>query len=117
MKTHNTKEPVRQHYIPQFILKNFCFDDENNLYFYSMKDKEITIKNIRDIFMERRLYNSELVNPDDPTQIEKDFAKYEQEIGKLIKEKIINKYEISLTLKEEASLRFFCAYIRVISNL
>ena len=82
-----------------------------------MKDKEITIKNIRDIFMERRLYNSELVNPDDPTQIEKDFAKYEQEIGKLIKEKIINKYEISLTLKEEASLRFFCAYIRVISNL
>lgn len=61
--------------------------------------------------MERRLYNSELVNPDDPTQIEKDFAKYEQEIGKLIKEKIINKYEISLTLKEEATLRFFCALL------
>ena len=111
MNTIRKKEPIRQHYIPQFILRNFCFDAENNLYFYSMKDKEITIKNTRDIFMERRLYNSELVNPDDPAQIEKDFAKYEQEIGKLIKDKILNKHEISLTLKEEASLRFFCALL------
>ena len=61
--------------------------------------------------MERRLYNSELVNPNDPAQIERDFAKYEQEIGKIIKEKIMNKHEIFLTLKEEASLRFFCALL------
>lgn len=24
-------EPKRHHYIPQFILRNFCFDDNNNI--------------------------------------------------------------------------------------
>lgn len=61
--------------------------------------------------MEKELYNSNFVNPNNPSQIEKDFAKYEQEIGYLIKTKILNKHEISLTLKEEASLRFFCSLL------
>lgn len=107
----NKHEPIRQHYIPQFILRNFCFDDSNSLFFYSLKDKTVSVKNTRDVFMEKQLYNSSFVNPNDPSQIEKDFAKYEQEIGYLIKTKILNKHEISLTLKEEASLRFFCALL------
>lgn len=61
--------------------------------------------------MEKLLYNSNFVNPNNPSQVEKEFAKYEHEIGYLIKTKILNKHEISLTLKEEASLRFFCALL------
>lgn len=111
MKTDNTKEPVRQHYIPQFILKNFCFNSKGELYFFSFKNKETTIMNTKEIFMENQLYNSTNVNPNNPTQIEKDFAKYEQEIALLIKTKIIDQQNISLTLQEEKSLHFFCALL------
>lgn len=54
----NKHEPIRQHYIPQFILRNFCFDDSNSLFFYSLKDKTVSVKNTRDVFMEKQLYNS-----------------------------------------------------------
>lgn len=104
------KFPVKQHYIPQFILKNFCFND-HLLYFYSLNDKRTSIKNTRDVFMERNLYTSITLNPDNPTQIETDFARYEREISTLIKTKILDKHEIFLTLKEETSLRFFCALL------
>lgn len=111
MKTYNTKEPVRQHYIPQFILKNFCFNNKGELYFFFFKNKETTIKSTKEIFMEKQLYNSTNVNFNNPTQIEKDFAKYEQEIALLIKTKIIDQQNISLTLQEEKSLHFFCALL------
>ncbi|MDE6214718.1 MAG: DUF4238 domain-containing protein, partial [Lachnospiraceae bacterium] len=35
------KEPIRHHYIPQFILRNFCFDEENRLYYFNKKTSEI----------------------------------------------------------------------------
>lgn len=63
--------------------------------------------NTKEIFMENQLYNNTNVNPNNPTQIEKDFAKYEQEIALLIKTKIIDQQNISLTLQEEKSLHFF----------
>ena len=116
MKADRRKETIRQHYIPQFILRNFTFNNNGELYYYSLKENKIFKKKTRDIFMEYRLYNSETINPDDPTQIEKDFAKYEREIAHLIKEKILDKHDIFLTTNEEASLRFFCALLGIRSK-
>lgn len=31
------KEPIKHHYIPQFILRNFCFDDGSHLFYYDKK--------------------------------------------------------------------------------
>ena len=56
------KEPVRHHYIPQFILRNFCFNDRDDLFYFDKKDSQISVKKTRDIFMVRNLYRDEINN-------------------------------------------------------
>ncbi len=70
-------EPIRHHFIPQFILHNFCFNERKTNY-YDIKAKTIMVKNTREIFMEKNLYRDELNSAAEPTQIEKDFAKVER---------------------------------------
>lgn len=101
-------EPIRHHYIPQFILKNFCFDGTKHLYFFDKKNKEIFIKDTRDIFMERNLYRDE-VNNADPVKIEKDLSRFENEISHIIKEKFLNDSEIVLSVEEDEKLKLFFA--------
>ena len=50
------KEPVKHHYIPQFILRNFCFDDRSHLFYYDKKISKIYKRETKDIFMIRNLY-------------------------------------------------------------
>lgn len=107
----NIRTHIRQHYIPQFILKNFSFNDRGELFYYSSNDKIITKTNTRDIFMESCLYDSAKINSSDPSQIEKDFSKYEGEIAHLIKEKILHKADVVLTHAEAESLKLFIALL------
>ena len=71
------KEAIKHHYIPKFILKNFCFDDFGHTNYYDRKSGEISIQDIRDIFMQRNLYRDEINHQDAPTQIETDLGRYE----------------------------------------
>lgn len=101
-------EPIRHHYIPQFILKNFCFEDRRLHYF----DKEtgcVAVKDTRDVFMVRNLYRDEINYAFDPVKIEKDLAEYEREVAPIIKERFLGEREILLTIEEEAKLRLFFA--------
>ena len=102
------KEPIRHHYIPQFILRNFCFDDNGNTFYKDIKSKKESVKQIRDIFMGRNLYR-DTINSDNPIQIEEDFARFENEVAPIIKEKFLDSEEFILTRLEEEKLKLFFA--------
>lgn len=103
------KEPIRHHYIPQFILRNFCFNDNNELYYYDKESQETTIRNTRDVFMEKNLYRDEINYSNNPTQIEKDLSRFENEVSQIINGRFLNDKEITLTFDEEERLRIFFA--------
>ena len=83
-KTKN-KEPIRHHYIPKFIIRNFSPRKDDFVPYYDIKRKDYFNKSIDEVFMHHNLYRDEENNPDNPTQIESDLAKYECEIAKIIK--------------------------------
>lgn len=103
------KEPIKHHYIPQFILRNFCFDGENRLYYFNKKASEIYERKASEIFMVRNLYRDNINNPDEPVKIEKDLARFECEVSKIIKERFLNENEIVITLEENDKLLLFFA--------
>ncbi len=101
-------EPIRHHYIPQFILKNFCFEGRR-LHYFDKKTGCISVKDTRDIFMVRNLYRDEINCTADPVKIEKDLADYEREIASIIKERFLTEREIFITPEEDEKLRLFFA--------
>lgn len=104
-----SREPKKHHYIPQFILKNFSFDEKCNLFYFDRKTYKICEKSTRDIFMVRNLYRDEINNPDEPTKIEKDMACFESEISRIITGRFLNRDEIAITLEEDEKLKLFFA--------
>ena len=101
-------QPIRHHYIPQFILKNFCFEGKR-LYYYDKQTGCISVKETRDAFMVRNLYRDEINCDADPVKIEKDLAKFEQEVAQIINGRFLNEIDIVLSFEEEAKLRLFFA--------
>ena len=102
------KEPIRHHYIPQFILRNFCFDDKGNTFYKDVRSKKESVEQIRDIFMGKNLYR-DTINSGNPVQIEEDFARFENEVAPIIKEKFLDSEEFILTRLEEEKLKLFFA--------
>ncbi len=120
MKEKMTK---RQHYIPQFYLKNFAGSD-GKLWVYDRIEKKYFKSDPKDICCEKYLYETpwENANPDLgeyilPNQIEDDFAKKESEYSKLL-EKITkicsysqNKKALICNKNEKRLLASFAANI------
>lgn len=105
-----TKEPIRHHYIPQFILRNFACDHDNKLVYYCDKENRfISERAIREIFMEHNLYRDEINNADKPVKIEYDLAKYESEVAHIIKEKFLDGRKTEITSTEDKMLKLFFA--------
>ena len=102
-------EPKRHHYIPQFILKNFCYDDNNHLLYFDKQSGEVSSEDTRDVFMVKNLYRDEINNADNPTKIEKDLAVFENEVSRIIKDKFLSGRDIILTLQEDQKLKLFFA--------
>lgn len=101
-------EPIKHHYIPQFILRNFCFE-EKRLYYFDKQTGRVSAKDPRDIFVERNLYRDEINSADDPVKIEKELSRYEGEVAKILKERFLDAREILLTPEENAKLMLFLA--------
>lgn len=99
--------PKRHHYIPQFILKNFC-NDGQHIYYYDAITKQISLQDKANVFMERNFYCDEINYPTMPVQIEKDLAKYESEVAIIIKN-ILDNNEIIISKKDYDSLLLFFA--------
>lgn len=103
------KEPIRHHYIPQFILRNFCFSNNGLLSYYDKKTKKTSFERPNDVFMVKNLYRDEINSSYEPTKIEKDLALYENEVAPIIKNKFLNQKDIVLTLEENSKLKLFFA--------
>ena len=104
------KEPIRHHYIPQFILRNFACDNDKKLVCYYDKESQSVLKHeIREIFMERNFYRDEINCKDKPVQIEHDLSVYEREVAELIKAKFFDKRKIELTEEEDSAIKLFFA--------
>lgn len=111
------KEPVRHHYIPQFILRNFCFDDRSHLFYYDKKTSEISERKTKEIFMARNLYRDDINNIENPTKIETDMARFESEVAKIIAERFLNENEIPITRDEDEKLKLFFAIMAFRSKI
>ena len=101
-------EPIRHHFIPQFILRNFSKDGITVHYYNKNHGKTSTIA-IRDLFMERNLYRFEEELPDTPTQIESDLARYEGQIANILKHKILSMQDVVLSPEEVDAVKLFLA--------
>ena len=103
------KEPIRHHYIPQFILRNFACNDERQVQYCDKRTRELSIRDTREIFMECNLYRDEVNCSQSPVQIERDLSVYEREAAQLIKDKFLRGRKIELTKQEDAMLKLFFA--------
>jgi len=104
------KEPIRHHYIPQFILRNFSNDDNKKFVYYFDKEKQLAQEcPVCEVFMERNLYRDEINNTETPVKIEYDLAKFEGEISGLINSKFSQERIIEITAAEDNKLKLFLA--------
>ncbi len=106
MEFKQMNDPIKHHFIPQFILKNFTHHNEQ-IYYWSKKTSKIEVRNTRSVYMVKNLYRDEKNHPTDPAIIEKKFAKLESVIAILFHEKIIGKEPIVLSRHENEKLRKF----------
>ena len=107
-------EPKIHHYIPQFILRNFT-DENKQLTYWSIKDKKLSKRNPKSVFMNEIMYRDESL--DNPVQIENDFSLFEKEYSDIIHNKVLNTNKIILTRKEVEIIRIFLSLMSFRSNL
>lgn len=100
-------KPIKQHYIPQFILKNFCFLNDLVKY-YNVEKNSIEILSTRNVFMEEKFYN-DYNNFDIPEYIEIELGKFESEVARIINNKLLKDDFIKLTKEEDEKLKLFFA--------
>ncbi len=112
---NTTQEAHRHHYIPQFILRRFN-DENGQVNYWDIEKSKLEKRNVKSIFMGIDMYRDEKQHADDPTIIESNFSRFEQEIAELISTKIIDKKEIVLTRRENEKLRIFITLMAFRSN-
>ena len=98
-------EPIKHHYIPQFILRNFN-KEGNRVCYWNIENNKLEERSTSSIFMEKNLYRNNDYS-DEPTKIERKFSQLENEISQLIKNNILNREVITLTRAEAFKLRNF----------
>ena len=103
MSSKNT--PLKHHYIPQFILRNFI-SENNKLFYYSKNEKQIIKEFPSNIFMEINLNKDAINNKDNPYWIEEELSYFENVIAPLFK-KFNSQTEIILTTEDTFRLRIF----------
>ena len=104
--TNIMSEPVKHHFIPQFILRNFTHNNDQ-IFYWNKETSKIEVRNTKSVYMVKNLYRDEKNHPTDPAVIEKKFAQFESTIATLFQEKIIDKNPIVLTRTENEKLRRF----------
>ena len=109
------QEAHKHHYIPRFILKNFN-DENGQVNYWNIEKNKLEKRNIKSIFMNVDMYRDELLNEDDPTQIESKFSVFECEIADLIAKKILDKDEVIISRRELEKLRIFITLLSFRSN-
>ena len=99
------EDHVKQHYIPQFIIKNFCKTDKKT-YYYDVSNKSITQKYPNEIFEEKHLYKYLQDNKVNSNKIELDLAEFERVVSIAIKPFLTN-YNVSVSFEESEMIKYF----------
>ncbi|MCK9330085.1 MAG: DUF4238 domain-containing protein [Candidatus Cloacimonetes bacterium] len=99
-------EPIKHHFIPQFILRKFTHNNDQ-IYYWNKESSQIEVRNTKSVYMVKNLYRDEKNHPTDPAIIENKFAQFESEIATLFQGKIVDKDPIVLTRTENEKLRKF----------
>lgn len=99
--------PVRHHYIPRFLIRNFA-DEDGMVYYVDKASKANIKKHPEDIFVINNMYRDEINSPDEPVRMEKDLAKFESEVAGIIRKMLVGD-EIRIYRREEEALRLFLA--------
>ena len=68
-------EPIKHHYIPQFILRSFLGED-GLFYYWDNDNKYLSKRNTKSVFMNNSMYRSEEINPENPVEVENNLSKY-----------------------------------------
>lgn len=100
MKSH-----VKQHYIPQFIIKNFCKTDKKT-YYFDVSTKSITQKFTNEIFEEKYLYEYSQDKKENINKIELDLAKFEADASYALKPFLTNN-NVSVSFEESEMIKYF----------
>ena len=108
-------EPMKHHYIPQFILRSFLGED-GLFYYWDNDNKYLSKRNTKSVFMNNSMYRSEEINPENPVEVENNLSKFEQEIAPLFK-RLCSTDEAVLTRRELESLRIFLSLLSFRSDL
>lgn len=103
----NKHEPVRHHYVPRFLLKPFCFEG-TKINFYDKNTGELSVKDIKNIFVEKNFYRDDINHEDDPMKLEKDFSKFESDVSRIFRKFLIGK-DIIISVDEYEEMQFFFA--------
>ena len=99
--------PIRHHFIPQFVLRQFCYED--NLLWFKHKDTGVVESlGTRDLFMEKNLY---YFKDDDADyyEIENALADYENEISRMLIDQFYDEKIIHIMYAEQESIKLFYA--------
>ena len=108
-------EPIKHHYIPQFILRSFLGED-GLFYYWDNDNKYLSKRNTKSVFMNNSMYRSEEINPENPVEVENNLSKFEQEMAPLFK-RLCSTDEVVLTRRELESLRIFLSLLSFRSDL
>lgn len=101
------KQPIRHHYIPRFLIRPFC-DNQKEALYYDKHTKTSSVRTPEEIFMARNLYRDSINNADNPVQIENDLSKFENEASHIIA-KLRKDDDILISTEDEEKLRIFYA--------
>lgn len=102
-------EPKRHHYIPQFILKNFCYDDKGHFYYYDISTGRAIKSDKKQVFMSKFLYSVDADTPEDRARIERDFGTFEREVSEIIAPRFLEDKIIVISAEENEKLLLFFA--------
>jgi len=79
-------EYKRNHYVPQFVLKNFCDDNDDKIKMIDLINFTVEQKKIKKAFSKNNFYDLKPKMSDDPKKLEKLFGeKIESKMGPIIK--------------------------------
>lgn len=107
MKRIDSTTPKKQHYVPQFILKNFRTGKKKRVHVYDKQRKIAYTSAVRDAACETGYYNIEIDGQG--YTLEDKLSSLEGITGNIVKKIIDNESLAGLETKELAFFHLFCA--------
>ena len=112
----SSNRPLKQHFIPKMLLKNFC-DDSGQLSVFNKVEKKLYRRKPEDVFVKRHLYtlkNAEEISEN--YEVEEEFSRLESRADPVIQSiiKCARKCELPNLSTEDGDIakRFYLAMVR-----